>query len=139
MTETAPHVPEWTIALRRYLAFSLALHLVWEVAQLPLYTIWSEPVARQALAVLHCTAGDLMIAAISLLAALAFTAQPAWPKSGSRAVWLLLLILGIGYTVYSEWLNVNVRGNWSYSQVMPTLPFIGTGLSPLLQDRKSVV
>ena len=109
MTYSAPCTLDWTVALKRYLAVSFALHLVWEGVQLPLYTIWTEPLARQSFAVIHCTIGDLMIADLFLLVALALTNQPTWPKSGSRAVWLLLLILGVGYTVYSEWLNVNVR------------------------------
>ena len=125
--------PLWPSSLRRFLLASAALHLVWEIAQLPLYTIWSEPVGRQAFAVLHCTIGDLMIAGLSLLAALAFVGTAEWPMTGLRSVWLLLLFLGAGYAVYSEWLNVNVRGSWAYSPLMPTLPLLGTGLTPLLQ------
>lgn len=119
--------------LRRYLAASVVLHLSWEVLQLPLYTIWSEPLARQAFAVLHCTVGDLMIAGLSLLIALALAGKSDWPQSGLRSVWLLLLVLGVGYTLYSEWFNVNVRGSWAYGPLMPTLPLTGTGLAPLIQ------
>ncbi len=55
---------DWIRALRRYLVASAGLHLVWEVAQLPLYTIWSTgTLKQQAFAVLHCTIGDVMIAA----------------------------------------------------------------------------
>ena len=43
------------------------------------------------------------------------------------------LAFGIGYTIYSEWLNVNVRGSWAYSDLMPVVPVIETGLAPLLQ------
>ncbi|MGE0766383.1 MAG: hypothetical protein AB7L90_07960 [Hyphomicrobiaceae bacterium] len=124
---------DWTTVLRRYLPAAFGLHLAWEVVQLPLYTIWSDPVSKQAFAVLHCTAGDLMIAGLSLLVALALAATPDWPRSGLRRVWVVLLILGVGYTIYSEWMNVNVRGNWAYAPAMPTLPGIGTGLVPLLQ------
>lgn len=120
-------------ALRGYIAASAVLHLVWEIAQLPFYTIWSEPIGQQAFAVVHCTIGDLMIAGLSLLTALALVGRSDWPSVGSRPVWLLLLVIGIGYTVYSEWMNVNVRGSWAYGPLMPTLPFLGTGLSPLLQ------
>ncbi len=133
MTERMlPDIP-WPTVLRRYLAASAALHPAWEVLQLPLYTIWAEPLRKQAFAVLHCTIGDLMIAGLSLLLTLALAAKADWPRGGSSPVWLLLLILGAGYTVYSEWLNVNVRGSWAYSPLMPRLPLIGTGLSPLLQ------
>lgn len=123
----------WPVALRRYLAASVALHFVREILQFPLYTIWSEPIATRAFAVLRCTIGDLMIAGLSLLLALGLTAGADWPGAGTRPVWLLLLISGVGYTVYSEWLDVSVRGNWLCVPLMPTLPHIGTGLAPLLQ------
>lgn len=123
----------WPSALRRYLLASTVLHLVWEVAQLPLYTIWSEAFGREAFAVIHCTLGDLMIAGLSLLGALAFAARPDWPRSGSREIALVVIGLGVAYTVYSEWLNVSVRGSWAYAPLMPTVPILGTGLAPLLQ------
>jgi hypothetical protein len=125
---------DWPRALRRYLAASLVLHLVWEAAQLPLYTIWSTgTVKQQAFAVLHCTIGDAMIAGLSLLVALCFIGWATWPSAGTRPVWLMTVLLGIGYAIYSEWFNVGVRGSWAYSGLMPTVPIIGTGLSPLLQ------
>ena len=43
------------------------------------------------------------------------------------------LAFGVGYTIYSEWLNISVRGSWTYSDLMPVVPVIGTGLAPLLQ------
>ena len=53
----------WLRALRRYLAVSALGNAVWEIAQLPLYTIWSQGTARDKLvAVSHCTAGDILIA-----------------------------------------------------------------------------
>ncbi len=125
---------DWIVALRRYLVVSLAAHLLWEIAQLPLYTLWTtDPVQRQAFAILHCTAGDAMIAGLTLLVALSFFAPVDWPREGMRLVWIATVGLGAGYTVYSEWLNIHVRGNWAYSDLMPTVPVIGTGLSPLLQ------
>jgi len=35
--------------------------------------------------------------------------------------------------VFSEWLNVEVRATWTYTDQMPVLPPLGTGLTPLLQ------
>lgn len=32
----------WLHVLRRYIAFIVGANLLWEIAQLPLYTIWSE-------------------------------------------------------------------------------------------------
>ena len=127
-------LPDWPRALRWYLGGSLVAHLVWEVLQLPLYMLWTKGTLReQAFAVLHCTVSDLMIAGLSLLIALAIVGQPTWPASGSRPVWLPTLLLDVGYTIYSEWRNVSVRGSWAYSDLMPTLPVLGTGLAPLFQ------
>jgi hypothetical protein len=57
----------WRIGLRRYF-FAVALgNLAWETAHLPLYTIWREGTARtMAVAVFHCTAGNLLIATATL-------------------------------------------------------------------------
>ena len=67
--------------LRRYLGVSLVAHLGWEMLQLPLYTLWSTGTLRQqAFAVFHCTLGDLMIAGLSLLLALALLARATWPR-----------------------------------------------------------
>ena len=65
----------------RYLGISLAASLVWETSQLPFYTIWSTGTpAQQVFSVLHCTVGDVMIAGLALLAALALFGHRDWPK-----------------------------------------------------------
>jgi hypothetical protein len=42
-------------------------------------------------------------------------------------------LLGLGYTVASEWVNVDIRGSWGYAAAMPRVPWIGTGLAPFIQ------
>ena len=107
MRSMEPHAGAWLSTLRAYLAVSAAAHLVWEILQLPLYTIWTTGTARQmAFAVLHCTGGDVLTAA---------------------------LLIGVGYTIYSEWLNTGSRASWACSGLMPVVPGLGTGLSPILQ------
>ncbi|MEQ8396159.1 MAG: hypothetical protein RIB85_13335 [Thalassobaculum sp.] len=121
--------------LRRYLAFVFPLHLLWEFAHLPLYTIWHDAGTAEVLfAAVHCTGGDLLIAMAALLLALMVLGN-GWPVDprAHRRVAGAALIMGIGYTVFSEWLNIEVRGTWEYSALMPVLPPIGTGLSPILQ------
>jgi hypothetical protein len=122
------------LSLRRYLASSLALNLAWEVAQLPFFTLWrTGTLQQQAFAIVHCTIGDLMIAGLSLLVAMAVLPNGQTQRSAMHPVGLLTLVLGVGYTIYSEWINVSVRGAWAYSDLMPIVPVIGTGLAPLLQ------
>ena len=51
----------WLSALRVYLALSLGFHFVWEVGQLPLYTIWTTgTLSENAFTAIHCTLGDVM-------------------------------------------------------------------------------
>lgn len=39
-------------------------------------------------------------------------------------------ILGVAYTIFSEWLNVEIHQSWAYTEFIPPL---GTGLAPVLQ------
>ena len=117
-----------------YLAVSISAHFIWEILQLPLYTLWATGTySQKAFAVVHCTIGDAMIAGFSLVVALALFGRAKWPHSGAARVYAASLALGLGYTIFSEWLNTSVRGSWAYSDVMPIVPVLGTGLAPLLQ------
>ena len=70
-------------AICHYLGVSFAAHLAWELMQLRLYTLWATGTFQQMLfAIVHCTIGDVMIAGLSLLAALALFARLNWPHSG---------------------------------------------------------
>ena len=127
-----PHV--WRFVFARYLAIFAPISLLWEIAQLPLYTLRSQaPPASVAYAVIHCTLGDMLIAVLALLAALVATrAGPLerwrWRRVGGGAVGF-----GLMYTAFSEWSNTAVWMNWAYSEWMPLTPFIALGVSPLLQ------
>ena len=117
-----------------YLLVGTAANLLWEAAQLPLYTIWqSGTQSQRAYAVLHCTAGDLVILAATLLLGLLLVADPEWPGRTFKRVALAVTLLGAGYAAYSEWINVEVWRRWAYAPSMPLLPPFGTGLAPFMQ------
>lgn len=118
----------------RFLAAMGVGNLVWEIAHVPLYTLWVEGTWGEILyAVLHCTVGDVMIAAVCLLLSLAMLGQGQWPQRRFGAVALGTILLAMAYTLFSEWLNIEVRGSWAYREAMPRLPVLGTGLTPVLQ------
>lgn len=124
----------WLTTLRRYLVISATANFIWEMAQLPFYTLWTEgTVGEIAFGVVHCTAGDVLIATASLVGALVLVGRNAWPHARYRHVAGLTLVAGLAYTVLSEWINTEIRGSWAYSDLMPVLPVVGTGLTPLLQ------
>ena len=121
-------------ALRGYLFVTGILNLGWEAAQLPLYTIWKEGTSRSmAFAVLHCTAGDVLLAFLVLMGTLLVAGSPAWPRRCFGRVAALTLLAGIAISALIERLSVEVWHNWAYSDLMPILPPFGTGLSPALQ------
>jgi hypothetical protein len=125
---------DWLAALRRYVMASALLNLVWEFAQLPLYTIWQEGSVREIVfAAVHCTGGDILIASASLLTTLMIIGNGYWPHARFRVVASATILGGLTYTIFSEWLNTEIRGSWAYNEWMPTLPLIGAGLSPLAQ------
>lgn len=124
----------WLSVIRRYIAYSAVGHLVWEGAHIPLYTIWVEGSWSEiAFAVVHCTGGDLLIAMSTLLLALFLVGGQAWPAERTGRVLLLAVGLGVSYTVFSEWLNIVIRAAWAYRDIMPVVPLLDAGLTPLLQ------
>lgn len=106
----------WLAALKAYILVSVCAHLAWEILQLPLYTIWSTGGAREiAFAVLHCTVGDAVIAITALSLGLVSVGKERWPEQSYRVVMFVTLLVGVSYTIFSEWLNVIVRGSWAYT------------------------
>ncbi len=124
----------WIRVLRRYILFSALGHLIWETGHIPLYTIWVEDSWREiGFAILHCTGGDLLIAMSTMLLSLFVVGSSAWPFERVRWVLGVALILGVTYTVFSEWLNIVIRAAWAYRDIMPVVPVLDAGLTPLLQ------
>ena len=122
-------------SLFRFLAVVGGLNLIWEIGQLPFYTLWHDGSWQEiGYAVAHCTAGDVLIALACAIAVLAITRWH-WPTLGRQtAIFLLCFItISVAYTIFSELLNTTVRGNWAYSDLMPVLPLLGTGITPLAQ------
>jgi len=125
---------DWLRVLRRYVAFVAVANLAWEFAHLPLYTIWlTGSPFELAFAALHCTGGDILIASSSVMLALFLVGDRNWPSQGHRRVVALTLAFGLAYTLFSEWLNIEIREAWAYRELMPVVPLVGAGLSPVLQ------
>jgi uncharacterized membrane protein YciS (DUF1049 family) len=132
-----PSLPPHNFAGRKkfvlqYIVITALVNLIWEVLQLPLYTLWNEGTPSAiGFAVVHCTVGDLFIAALSLTASVILVGSKKWPAERFLPVALLAVTIGVSYTVFSEWNNTLVTRAWTYSSLMPTI--LGIGLSPLAQ------
>ena len=132
-----PHVlaaGTWLSTLRRYIAFVALANLIWEFAHMPLYTLWETGTASEIVfAALHCTGGDVLIALSAVMLSLFLFGNGAWPTERRSHVIAGTVVIGVAYTVFSEWLNIEIRQAWAYRDLMPVIPVIDAGLSPVLQ------
>lgn len=125
---------DWLGALRRYFVFAAMAHLVWEFAHLPLYTIWLTGTPGELVfAAVHCTGGDILITLSTIMLSLCVFGSADWPRRRVGRVLAGAVAFGVAYTIFSEWLNIEVREAWAYRDLMPVIPLIDAGLSPILQ------
>ena len=117
-----------------YLGLMLVLNLAWELAQIPLYTLWvgGSPLSI-AWAIVHCTGGDVMVAAIALAVGWIATGRKRMVKMLPTSTLIFVVSTGLLYTGFSEWRNTQVTHSWTYAAAMPLLPGTPMGLTPLLQ------
>jgi hypothetical protein len=119
---------------RRYAIFIAVSNLAWEIAQLPLYTIWDALPLRDSLwAAMHCASVDWVIAMAAFCAGVIIAGDPHWPSRSFARTTAVITLLGLMYTVFSEWRNVEIVQRWAYASAMPTIGPLDTGVSPLLQ------
>ena len=124
---------QWHSAIRQYVFSIAGLNLLWEIIQLPLYTLWRSGSTQDIIfAVLHCTAGDIVIAITALLFGVITIGRHDWPKQRYLPVSMLVIVFGLIYTIYSERINI-ASGVWAYSELMPVIPWLNVGLAPFLQ------
>jgi hypothetical protein len=131
-----PDAAARSLILRRYLPWLAGLNVAWEIAQLPLYTLWKQATpAYMAFAVAHCTVGDVLIGLAALAVALAITQAPELAAWRWRRIALVTAVIATSYTAFSEWMNTSVLRSWEYSALMPRISLgdIKLGLSPLVQ------
>ena len=103
----------FAVAIGRYLMATAVADLLWEFAQMPLYTLWQAGAPGQIIfAGLHCTAGDIVIAAVALSLALVVLGPPEWPGRRYQSVGAGSIAIGLGYTIFSASLNT-ARRAWS--------------------------
>ena len=115
-----------------WVSLALFLNFLWEIAQLPLYTLWDDPDRmRIAAYVFHCLLGDVFIAVSIYLLTIIVFRDLAWPVRRPWTAGAFMLAARLGFTVFSEWVNVYRLGAWAYKPAMPLVA--GIGLTPLLQ------
>ncbi len=119
----------------KLIVLALPLELLWELAQFPLYDVWHQNDWSYILyGLAHCTFGDLLILLVLYEIIALFNWNRAWyATDGILVNSLLFTLLGVGYTIYSEIMNVRIKGTWGYTELMPIVPILDIGGMPFLQ------
>ncbi|MFI5304702.1 MAG: hypothetical protein ACHQYP_07885 [Nitrospiria bacterium] len=113
---------------------SFLINFSWEMVQTPLYEdVFRKTYLQILISRLHCTLGDVQILLSAYWFVARFSNNRYWVMFFRLQHLLGFTPLGLGYTLFSEWVNIDIRSAWKYSPLMPRIPLIGTGLMPFLQ------
>ena len=123
--------PEFNVAL-----FAMLLNLPWELWQVPLFD--RMPVSPHWEAVRTCSraaAGDAVIAVLAYWSVALVVRHRGWVVVPTTSRELAFTACGLAVTVAIERLALGGlwMQDWSYSPLMPVVPGLGVGLSPLVQ------
>lgn len=123
--------PEFNVAL-----FAFLLNLPWELWQAPLFDRMAAAPHWEAVKTCsRAAAGDAMIALVAYSAVALVMRHRDWVVVPTASKVLGFTACGLAITIAIEWLAL--RGlwmqDWSYSPLMPLVPGLGVGLSPLVQ------
>ena len=122
-------LPELNIAI-----FSFLLNFLWEMQQMPFFQLSSKFSCLDM--VKNCTLATVGDVGISITA---FWLVAAGAKSRQwfhqPRLWQIggFILVGVVITVIFEALATGPLNMWQYAAFMPTVPFLNTGLLPLLQ------
>lgn len=123
--------PELNVAV-----FAFLLNYPWEFSQVPLFTGMADAPHWTAIKVCAtATLGDIVIMLIAYWF-VAFVARTrSWIAAPTAGHLMMFVAIGLAITVVIEQLALHGLwfGTWKYSPLMPVVPGIGVGLSPLLQ------
>lgn len=121
--------PEFNIAM-----FSFLLHFVWEFLQAPTYTGMVD--LNHWAGIKLCTGatvGDVGFALTAFWVTSMVARTRMWIMKPSPFQLLVFVGVGIALTIGFEYYYTNISLRWTYSDLMPLVRPLGTGLSPLLQ------
>ena len=114
-----------------FIFFSFVIFGTWEWVQTPFFIDNTEEINKIVWYRIHCTFGDMMILASVIIITSLIRRSFSWLFAPSGSYYTAIIILGVSYTLYSEYRNVYLAKNWDYSLLMPEL--FGIGLLPVLQ------
>ncbi|WP_019531447.1 hypothetical protein [Dasania marina] len=109
-------------------------HFVWEMWQAPFYQGMSE--SSHWSSVILCSRaslGDAFIAMFAYLLVAWVSRNFAWIYKMKMGWCRIYIAIGLVITLILEYLATEVFDRWQYSEIMPQLWGLGTGITPIIQ------
>ena len=114
--------------------FAFLLNLPWELVQIPLFReMASLPHLEGVSKCLRAAGGDGLIMLLAFWLVAWVVGSRRWIAHPSNARLGGFIGIGLGITIAMEYWATTIAGRWEYTNAMPILPLLGTGLAPLLQ------
>lgn len=124
-----PGTPEFNV-----LVFSFLLNLVWEYWQVPFFRGMADQSHWQGVKTCtQATFGDAGIALAAFWITAFFARTRSWIRQPNQSDIAIFIGVGLVATIIFESLATGVLERWTYSDAMPRLPILGTGLLPIIQ------
>jgi hypothetical protein len=121
----------WRLVLTLYVV-AFGLNYFWEIAQSPLYL----GMERIGTVLWHCLLASL-VDGLFVVAIFAtgwrLLGRSFWFERPGVKGYVLMLALGLVFSISVEWLAVHLIGLWSYSNQMIVVPSLRVGLAPVVQ------
>jgi hypothetical protein len=121
-------IPEFSL-----ISWSFSLNFFWEVLQTYFYTLKDSAFSTMLYGWIHCTLGDVVITLGSFWLVSILSRNRRWFSRLNKVSFVSFIMVGLVYTLFSEWLNVHIFKSWAYNELMPIVPWTKIGLTPLLQ------
>ena len=109
------------------------VHLLWEIAQMPLYTCGTLPFVEILPKLLLATFGDGAIMVLFYLVGVWKNKDSKWISRMKKRDYYIILVLGFIIAVIIELSNVQIMQRWDYTSLMPVIPILNVGLVPIIQ------
>ena len=112
----------------------LPINFIWEMVQMPLFVLTGDSsLANYTLICLQASIGDVLILLVMYWCVVVTTKTRTWMFHLNPGRLISFIAIGILLTIVLEAVSVNLLQRWDYSELMPTVPVLGTGLAPILQ------
>jgi len=112
---------------------SFLIHLIWEFLHSPLYTCFDLPLNQFIPLILGATFMDGILMLGFYWIGYFKNKNVKWFFNFKKSDYYLIIILGVLAASLIEFVSLNSSIGWRYTELMPIVPIINVGLTPILQ------